>query len=52
MLKITRRNLPHWTLPESIYFVTYSLIAGKLSNDEILLVKDHLIEGDMKFYDL
>ena len=52
MLKITKRNLPHWELPDSVYFITFNLITGKLNDVEILLVKNHLIEGDSKFYDL
>lgn len=52
MLKITKRNLPHWQLPESLYFITYRLINGTLNNDEIILIREHLIEGDNKFNDL
>lgn len=52
MLKITKRNLPHWELPGSVYFVTFDLITGVLNDDEIILVKEHLIEGNKKFYTL
>ena len=49
---ISKRNLPHWVLPDSIYFITYNFKNGILSDDEILLTKNHLVEGDNKFYDL
>lgn len=52
MVNLTRRILPHWILPDSIYFITYNLIHGKLNESEIFLVKNHLIEGDNLFYDL
>ncbi len=52
LLKIYKRNLPHWELPDSVYFITFNLITGKLNDDEILLVGNHLIEGDNIFYDL
>jgi len=52
MLKITKRNLPHWELPDSVYFITHKLITGKLNDVEILLARNHLIERDNKFYDL
>lgn len=52
MLKIYKRNLPHWELPDSLYFITFNLITGKLNDEEIVLMRNHLIDGDNKFYDL
>jgi len=39
-LLITRRKLPHWQVPGSTYFVTFSLKAGILSEDERKIVLD------------
>jgi REP element-mobilizing transposase RayT len=33
-LSISRRNLPHWQLPGSTYFVTFRLRSGIMSDDE------------------
>ncbi len=52
MLKISKRKLPHWELPGSVYFVTFNLLQGKLSDSEIISVKNHVIKGNGKFYDL
>lgn len=49
-LKITRRNLPHWELEGSYYFVSFDCDKTTLSTDEILIVKDLIIEGHEKFY--
>ena len=37
-LSITRRNLPHWQLPGSTYFVTFRLKSGIMSNNERRIV--------------
>ena len=50
--KITRRRLPHWWLEGASYFVTFRLAASPLAEEEILLVRDHIISGGTKFYDL
>lgn len=51
-IKITRRNLLHWTLEGSIYFVTFRLKDGIMSFRERQVVYDHIREGDKKFYNL
>jgi REP element-mobilizing transposase RayT len=48
----TRRRLPHWRLDGATYFITFRLIVGDLSPDEITLVRDHVVAGDGRFYDL
>src|SRR5216683_1208881 len=50
--KIRRRNLPHWTLDGSTYFVTFRLKIGTLSLEERQLVIAHLLSGHEKFYQL
>ena len=37
-LSISRRNLPHWQLPGSTYFVTFRLKSGIMSDDEKTIV--------------
>jgi putative transposase len=39
-LSISRRNLPHWQLPGSTYFVTFRLKSGIISEDERRIVLD------------
>ena len=51
-LKITRRRLPHWRLLGATYFVTFRLAHGRLSAEEILLVRDHIARGDPEYYTL
>jgi putative transposase len=52
ILKITRRHLPHWTFPDSTYFVTYRLCSKPFSDDEVAFILDHLKSGDRVFYAL
>jgi putative transposase len=49
-LQISRRKLPHWTLKESTYFVTFRTIQGKLSIENQQLVLEHIINDNGKFY--
>ncbi|MCI0716582.1 MAG: transposase [Chlorobi bacterium] len=49
-LKIFRRHLPHWTLEGSVYFVTFTCLAIKLSIKEQKLLLEHIKGGDNKFY--
>jgi REP element-mobilizing transposase RayT len=49
---IKRRNLPHWTLEVSTYFVTFRVATGTLSIEERAIVRDHLQAGHGKFYQL
>jgi len=51
-LKIARRKLPHWTLPGSIYFITFKLRSGILTNEERLIVFQHILAGNNKYYSL
>jgi putative transposase len=44
--------LPHWELAGSIYFITFCLLEGELSPEEIHLVLEHIQEGDPAYYDL
>ena len=39
-LCINRRNLPHWQLPGSTYFITFRLKSGIISDDERKIVLD------------
>jgi putative transposase len=49
-LRIRRRNLPHWTLEGSTYFVTFRVAKGHLAENERRIVLDHIISGDGRFY--
>lgn len=51
-LRIRRRNLPHWTIDGSTYFVTFRLKQGALTAAERKLVVDHLKAGHEKYYHL
>ena len=51
-LKITRRKLPHWTLSGSIYFITFKLQSGILTNDERSIIFQHILAGNNKYYSL
>jgi hypothetical protein len=44
-LTIKRRNLPHWTLENSIYFVTFRLLKGELTSQEQQLLLQHIRSG-------
>jgi putative transposase len=52
ILKITRRRLPHWTLPGSTYYVTFCVADGTLSAEERRIVLTHVKEGHGRYYDL
>ena len=51
-LKINRRHLPHWEIEGSIYYITFRLLSGNLSPDEIRIVLNHIKDGNQKFYKL
>ena len=51
-LRISRRHLPHWSLAGSTYFVTFRLRAGRLTHQEVDLVKQHIVRGDARYYQL
>lgn len=51
-LRITRRHLPHWSLTGATYFITMRLRAHALAEDEIRLIRNHMISGHAHYYDL
>jgi len=42
-LSIKRRDLPHWQLPGSTYFVTFRLKSGAISEKERKIVLEAII---------
>ncbi|MEZ6126994.1 MAG: transposase [Planctomycetaceae bacterium] len=50
VLERRRRNLPHWTMEGSCYFVTFRLATGTLTEQERMIVLDHIKAGDKQFY--
>ena len=53
-LQITRRNLPHWTMEGSTYYLTFRLRddARHLEQADRQVVLSHLKSGDKVYYDL
>jgi putative transposase len=51
-IKIHSRHLPHWQAEGAIYFVTSRLLCGELQKIEQILVKEHIVDGNKKFYTL
>jgi len=51
-LKIHSRHLPHWEAEGAIYFITFRTLSGELTIDEQIIVKDHIVDGNAKFYNL
>jgi REP element-mobilizing transposase RayT len=51
-LNVTRRHLPHWTIAEATYFITFRVKHGNLSVSEQRLVLEHIKKGDPGFYKL
>ena len=51
-LTITRRHLPHWSLPGSTYYVTFRLAAGELLPEQRRIVLEHVKAGHGRFYEL
>jgi len=49
-IKITKRNLPHWTLVGSVYYITFKVNSSILNKNEQIIVKEHIIEGNNMFY--
>ncbi len=49
-LKITRRKLPHWTLEGAIYFVTFRVLTGVLTDEEMAITYEHIKKGNSRFY--
>ena len=50
--KISRRNLPHWSLQNATYFITFRAKKENLSKDEQMIALFHITEGNNKFYNL
>ncbi|MDA2913233.1 transposase [Acidobacteriia bacterium AH_259_A11_L15] len=44
--------MPHWLLEGSTYFVTFRTARRKLDQQEISLVRDRIVSGDPRYYDL
>ncbi|MBI2956873.1 MAG: transposase [Acidobacteria bacterium] len=51
-LRITRRRLPHWTLEGATYYITFRLFREPLTLEEIRFVRDHIVSGDPRYYEL
>jgi REP element-mobilizing transposase RayT len=51
-LRITKRHLPHWSLQNATYFVTFRLDHGTMTTQEQIIVRDHIVEGHSQFYTL
>lgn len=52
MLYIKKRKLPHWELEKAIYYITFSLLNGKLTVKEMDIVFRHIHGGKDKYYNL
>jgi putative transposase len=52
IIRIRRRQLPHWTMNGATYFVTFRLRREKLTVDETKLILGHVCAGDGRFYRL
>ena len=50
-LKTTRRHLPHWSIDNAVYFVTFRA-CNDLTPEEKTIVINHIISGNKKFYTL
>ncbi len=51
-LVIKSRHLPHWSKPDSIYFLTSRVAGNALSTDEQRIVYNHIKGGSGEYYDL
>ena len=51
-LELHSRQLPHWVLEGAVYYITFRLLVGKLSREEIDIVLSHIRSGNEKFYTL
>jgi REP element-mobilizing transposase RayT len=49
---IRRRNLPHWQLGGSVYFITFRSLRGALPPEALRLVVGHVLYDHGKRYDL
>lgn len=47
-----QRHLAHWIQRGPVYFVTFRLLSGTLSDTERQQVLDHIRQGDRRFYHL
>ena len=51
-LRKTRRRLPHWSLAEGVYFITFRLARGSLAPEERGVVLEHIRSGRGRYYRL
>ena len=51
-ITVTRRRLPHWRLEGALYFLTFRSAGQLLTPEEILIVREHVVSGDPRFYEL
>jgi len=51
-IKIRHRHLPHWTMKDAVYFITFNIWEGEFDNEERSLILNHIISGNDKFYHL
>ncbi|HWF44323.1 MAG TPA: transposase [Candidatus Kapabacteria bacterium] len=52
VLQIARRNLPHWEVGGSVYFITWRSIRGALPEEALALVEKRIYAGHGKFFRL
>jgi putative transposase len=52
VLQIARRNLPHWELGGSVYFLTWRSIRGVLPDEALELIEKRIYAGHDKFFRL
>ena len=50
-LKITRRHLPHWTINDSVYFITFRAQTSVFDETEQRIILEHIKGGDGTYYD-
>lgn len=51
-LQKSRRHLPHWSLSESTYSITFRLVGGLLAPEERGIVLEHIRSGHERYYRL
>jgi REP element-mobilizing transposase RayT len=51
-LTIKKRNLPHWFLGDSVYFITFRTKGITLLEEDRAIILQHIVEGNNNFYTL
>ncbi len=51
-IKITRRHLPHWTVDNAVYFVTFNSRNTEFNRTEQITILEHIKKGNNKYYTL